>query len=132
MITFKDIANLHTLQEGNSNMHLLTAVTYIPLHFICGIIMGYFCSTLKFKKLPVIVIYLLPRIIIPVFCQCVLTFILFYYGSDYGMLWDFIYLFILMITGFVVYKVCSHAIESSQMRDVKEKLVEPLYKNMKQ
>lgn len=106
---------------------VLRALTLIPIFFACGILLGYYCSSLKIRKLPIFSIKLPILIIVPVFFQCILSYLFLFLNIEFGLTGSFIMLFVLTAIGLFTYKLCADSIENSQIRDVDEKRVKSMY-----
>lgn len=128
VITTRDVAFCLT---SNSlpmfTFGVLRGIALIPIFFACGIMLGYYCSSLKIKKIPFFSIKLPLLIFIPIFFQFFLSYIFIVFDIHFGYIGSFIFLFFLIALGLLVYIICTHAIESSQVRDVEEKKVKSMY-----
>ena len=128
VITTKDVAFcLTSSSHPMFTIGVLRCIALIPIFFACGIMLGYYCSSLKIKKIPFLSIKLPVLIIIPIFFQFFLSYVFIIFDIYFGLIGSYIFLFFLVVLGLTVYMICSHAIESSQVRDVEEKKVKSMY-----
>lgn len=127
VITTKNVVFCLMNSPSVLSQSVMRGMALIPIFFSCGIMLGYYCSSLKIKKIPFFSIKLPVLIIIPIFFQCFLIYIFLFFDIQYGLTGSLLFLLFLIIVSLFIYKVCANAIETSQIRDVDEKKVKSMY-----
>lgn len=128
VITAKNV--VYCLMNNSATMYsqgVVRSLVLIPIFFVCGVMLGYLCSSLKIKKIPFYSLKFPILIVVPISLQCILSYIFLFFDVQFGLTGSFFYFLVVLVVGLYMYILHDNAIEKSQIRDIEEKIVKSVY-----